>query len=307
MAGSILITGGSGFLGSNLIEFFILNTDYRIFSISREEIEVDHPPERFISVKHDLSNPLAGDLKAKLGEVEYIIHLAGSSDVKKSVEFPVDTFKNNVITAINLLEFARLNIPELKQFLFFSTAEVFGPSEDNKKFKEDDRHNPHSPYAASKSAAQEICLSYFRSYELPVLITHVMNIYGKFQVKDKFISKMIRMISSGEKVSLHASGGPDKRNYLHVQDICDSIFFLMRNGTAGEKYNIVSETDTDNLEIAMIISKILNKDLNYKLVRPTPGHKHHTLSLLDGSKLREMGWKSKIPLETGLRDFINNE
>ena len=307
MTKSVLITGGSGFLGSNLIEFFVLNTDYKIFSISRRKIKSDYPSERFTSIKHDLLRPLDGDLKAKLSKVEYIIHLAGSSDVENSARAPAETYKNNVITTINLLEFARLNVNKIKQFLFFSTAEIFGPSEDSRKFKESDRYNPCSLYAASKIAAQEICFTYSKFYDLPLIVTYVMNIYGKSQIKNKFISKMIKMISKEEKVFLHANSGPDKRNYLHVQDICDSILFLMNNGVAGEKYNIVSEEDTDNLEIATIISKIFDKKLNYELVKPSEKYEHHTLSLLDGSKLKKMGWKSKIPLESGLRNFIKNE
>tara|TARA_R110000744_G_scaffold160108_1_gene276362 strand:- start:235 stop:582 length:348 start_codon:yes stop_codon:yes gene_type:complete len=115
------------------------------------------------------------------------------------------------------------------------------------------------------------------------------------------------MISNGEKVFLHANNGPSQRNYLHVQDICDAILFLMNKATVGERYNIVSDTDTNNLEIAKMIAKILNRKLEYELIAPTRERKHYALSLLDGSKLRDLGWRPKVPMEVGLREFINNE
>tara|TARA_R110000765_G_scaffold426485_3_gene542293 strand:- start:368 stop:1300 length:933 start_codon:yes stop_codon:yes gene_type:complete len=304
---NILITGAEGFLGSNLIDFLMHNTNHKIFSISKNKIYADYPPERFVSIKHNLLNSFSDDLKIELKEINYIIHLAGSSDVERSRQYPVESIKNNVIVTTNLLEFARVNTSKLKQFLFFSTAEVFGPSKNNKRFKESDAYTPHSPYAVTKAAAQEMCLSYFRTYDLPVAITHVMNTYGKSQAENKFIPKMTKMISNGEKVFLHANNGPSQRNYLHVQDICDAILFLMNKATVGERYNIVSDTDTNNLEIAKMIAKILNRKLEYELIAPTRERKHYALSLLDGSKLRDLGWRPKVPMEVGLREFINNE
>ena len=192
----------------------------------------------------------------------------------------------------------------LKQFLFFSTAESFGPSYDNRQFKEIDRSNAQSPYAATKAAAAEMCKMYFNVFSIPTVITYVMNVYGKNQAANKFIPKMVNLISKEEEVVLHANSGPDKRNYLHVDDVSSAICFLITNGVAGENYNIISDCYTNNLEIATIISNILQKELKFELAA---SNKHHTRSLLDGTKLTDLGWRSKISLETGLRKYIKND
>ena len=304
MSHKVLITGTQGFLGSNLIEFLYTYTDYKIYSISRTKICKNYSSDRFVSIEHNLLNPLGSDLISTLSEVDYIIHLAGSSNVQRSLENPFETFQNNVFITTQLLEFVRRHIKGLKQFLFFSTAESFGPSYDLEHFKETDKSNALSPYAATKVAASEMCKMYFNVFKVPTIVTYVMNVYGKNQESNKFIPKMVDLISKEELVVLHANNGPDKRNYLHVDDISDAIHFLIANGTAGENYNIVSDRYTDNLEIATIISDILQKRLKFEL---EASNKHHTLSLLDGTKLAEMGWYPKISLERGLRKYINND
>jgi len=304
MSQKILITGTQGFLGSNLIEFLYEYTDYKIYSISRTKIDKEYNSNRFVSIEHDLLNPLSDDLVPVLSDMDYVIHLAGSSNVQRSLESPFETFQNNVFVTAQLLEFVRKHIKDLKQFLFFSTAESFGPSYDNRQFKEIDRSNAQSPYAATKAAAAEMCKMYFNVFSIPTVITYVMNVYGKNQAANKFIPKMVNLISKEEEVVLHANSGPDKRNYLHVDDVSSAICFLITNGVAGENYNIISDCYTNNLEIATIISNILQKELKFELAA---SNKHHTRSLLDGTKLTDLGWRSKISLETGLRKYIKND
>ena len=303
MSQKILVTGTQGFLGSNLVEFLYSYTDYKIYSISRTKITKEYTSDRFVSIEHDLLNPLGDDLVLMLSDVDYVVHLAGSSNVQRSLENPYETFQNNVIITTQLLEFVRKHIKNLKQFLFFSTAESFGPSYGIRQFKETDRSNALSPYAATKAAAAEMCKMYFNVFKVPTVVTYVMNVYGKNQALDKFVPKMVNLISKEELVILHANNGPDKRNYLHVDDISDAIHFLIVNGVAGENYNIISDRYTDNLEIATIISNILQKELKFELAS---SNNHHTLSLLDGTKLTDIGWRPKISLETGLRKYINN-
>ena len=301
---NLLLTGAEGYLGSNFVEYFLKHTNYKIFCMSRNLIDKHCYGNRFVSIKQDMTMPFDSHVASYLNEIDYIVHLAGSSDVALTNACPMGAIRSNVFLTTNFLETVRANMKNLKKFLFFSSAEVFGASMENTLFKETDICNPSSIYAVTKYASQEICLAYHRAYSVPTVITNVMNIYGSDQPKSKFIPKIIDIISNDGTVSLHANNGPDVRNYLHVNDVASAVSFLLVNGKVGEKYNIASDEYLDNLEIAKKISKILNKELKYTCIS---SKKHHTLSLLDGSKLQRLGWSSGISMEEGLRRTIGGE
>lgn len=307
MKKTILVTGSKGFVGSNLVTYLLERTEFNIICISRSKMDLDKYQDRLISIEHDLTEKIPVTELEILQKVDYIVHLAGSSCVKTSYEQPLDTIIDNVSLTTNLLDFARSNIPDLKKFLVLSTAEVFGPSKDKYRFKEQDEHNPKSPYALTKSLIGQICHLYYDLYGVPIIVSNIMNIYGKNQKDNKFIPLVARLIKNKEKVSLHASEGPDKRNYLHVDDINSAIIFLLSKGSEGQSYNVVSDKYTDNLEISIMISDLLNRQLDYILVKPQTKNLHHTLSLLDGNKMKELGWSETIDLKEGLRRVLEDE
>jgi nucleoside-diphosphate-sugar epimerase len=304
MTSKILVTGASGFLGRNLLEYLYENTDFKICAMSRSSIEESYPSNRFSSLLQDLSCPIEDSMVEILSDVEYIIHLAGSSDVKLSLEYPVDAFNNNVVATINMLEFANRHIPNLRKFIFFSTAEVFGPSKEGERFKEIASKSPKNPYAFTKYAAEQMCRMYSKVYQIPLIVTYAMNVYGKNQSKHKFIPKMIRKISNDEVVTLHANPMPDKRNYLHVDDVSSALNFVIINAPVGEDYNIVSDVETNNLEIAIAISNFLGVKLKFELKSSAT---HHTKSILCNHKLKTLGWSPKVPLHSGLGRYINDK
>jgi dTDP-glucose 4,6-dehydratase len=301
----ILITGGGGFIGRNLISFLLKNTDHQIVSINRSEtMGLYEGNDRLKIIYCDLKDPIGRALE-KTGEIDYIIHFAGSTDAKKSTVEPIKFVMNNVVGTANLLEYARRNATNLKKFLYFSTAEVFGGAPTGTIFKEDDAPSPQSPYAATKIAAEQLCAAYMHTYGLPVVVAYSMNSYGPHQAEDKFIPLMIKKISMGEKtdICLNPEGDvPNRRNYLHVDDLCDSIMFLIERGIAGEKYNISADVESNNLEVAQMLAKILNKKLNYRLVKTV--HNHLVLPRLSGEKLHQLGWHQKKTLEEGLKGLI---
>ena len=296
-----MITGAQGFLGSNFVKYLYDNTDHKIYAVSRSPIRESYHESRFFPIIQDLNEPYGDLMTQVLSEIDYVVHFAGSSNVQRSNQHPLETFNNNVVMTTKLLEIARTHMPSLKQFIFFSTAEVFGPSIGGFRFSEDHRKNPQSPYASTKLAAAEMCKMYFSSYKVPTVITYVMNVFGKNQSHDKFIPKIIKKINEDQEIVLHANSGPDRRNYLHVDDISNAILFIMNKADPGSSYNIVSDVYSDNLEIAKLIASILKKDLKFKL---ESSDKHHTLSLLDGDNLENLGWKPRIPLHVGLRKYI---
>ena len=304
MTVKVLITGANGFLGSNLVEYFYKNTNYKIFALSRNSVERKISSSRIQYVCKDLVENNIADADGMPIDVDYVIHLAGSSNVKNSFKYPLQCFNDNVIATSNLLEWCRNLKQKTKKFIFFSTAEVFGDSDKDTKFSEYNSKSPQSPYAYTKMMAEDACKMYKNIYNIPVIITYTMNIYGKNQSNYKFIPKIIDLITNSQEVALHGKSNANKRNYLHVDDACDAVHFILDNGMVGEKYNIVSDKCTDNLQIALLLAKLLDKKLKYKIVY---SQQHHAKSILCNSKLEKLGWLPKISLEAGLKKYINEK
>tara|TARA_R110002051_G_scaffold25620_1_gene62537 strand:+ start:10162 stop:11112 length:951 start_codon:yes stop_codon:yes gene_type:complete len=304
----VLITGAGGFLGSSLADFLLRETDYKIISLNKPGRSSRlYRNDRVKVIHHDLKKPMGIRCLQEIGEVDYIIHFAASTNVKKSIEEPADFVMNNILGTVNLLEYARENVKNLKQFLYFSTAEVFGRGAPGMIFKEDNAPLSYSPYAATKIGAQELCLSYKNTFNMPVVITYAMNTYGPYQSQDKFIPLIVRKILREEKVFIHLNTNgtaPNRRNYLHVDDLCDAILFLSHHGISGEKYNIAAAEESDNLKLAQIISRLLGKKLNYELIEQEQNSL--VLPRLSGEKLQKLGWQQKKTLEEGLKELVES-
>jgi len=300
---NILITGASGFIGRNLIEYLISNTDYRIISLSRKEHHYDNH-DRITKITHDMRLPIDEKTINQIGEVDYIIHLAAATDAKESTVNPLKYVQDNIIGTLNLLEYARHNLKKIKKIIYFNTAEVFGPSSKNTVFFEDQSYNAINPYAATKIGAQEMCLAYQRLYNLPILITYTANSFGPGQNSTKFIPLIINKISANQVVDIHtdSSKRPIRRNYLDVEDICSATLFLMKKGPPGEKYNVVAAKNVDNLEIAQILAFFMKKELKHRLIYSEDSLL--ALPMLSGQKLRNLGWKQPKTLEKGLKELI---
>ena len=301
----VLITGASGFLGRNFIELLLSHHDHTIVALSRtpEDIGIFHPRVQVVS--HDLQHPFGDDLIAQVGGVDYIIHFAAATNAQESSRNPLSFVMNNMVGTAHLLEFARASHQNLKQFLFFSTAEVFGPAPTGTVFNEESRLNPLSPYAATKIGAQELCMAYKNTFGLPTIIAYAMNSFGPYQSSEKFVPLVVEKILKGEEVSIHLNPegtAPNRRNYLHVKDMCDAIYFLMKRGQPGEKYNIASAQETDNLHLAQLIARLLDKKLHYALDSESP--RPLALPRLSGEKLYHLGWREKRTLEEGMHEYL---
>jgi len=321
MEKNVLITGGAGFIGHHLVEHILNNTNYNIVSLDRidtscnlsrlQEIIVSNPKHknRVKIVWHDLKSEINKHVASQLGKIDFILHLAAGSHVDRSIKNPVGFVMDNVVGTTNLLEYARHYLPDLEVFLNFSTDEVFGPAEGTEKFKEDDRHNPCNPYSATKSAAEQICNAYAVSYGIPVITTHTMNVYGLRQSREKFIPLLVHKLSNDEKVEIHTdeNGTIGSRKYLHTSDVSSAVLFLLDNGIVGQKYNISSNEEISNLDLAKKISKIMGKELKYDLVNPSKTRgKNDIRYSISGDKLKSLGWEQKIYLDDGLQQIIRN-
>jgi len=312
-----IITGGCGFIGHHTVEHFAKNTDYELIIIDRlsyaskgydrlRDTGVFHLLRTFC---YDLANPISAGLFYELdsNNVEVIIHIAAETHVDNSIDTPVPFVENNIKSTLNLLEYAR-RLPKLQHFIYFSTDEVYGSAADGQAYKETDPHKPSNPYSASKSAAEMICQSYFNTYGIPLYVMNVMNAFGERQHPEKFIPLCIDKIQKGETLTIHAYPGAERagsRWYIHARNIAAAVLFVLKNGERGEKYNVQGEAEVDNLEIAKFVAKELGQELKY-VMHDNPGSRpgHDLRYALDGTKLREMGWKLPLTFEESLRRTV---
>ncbi len=317
---NVLITGGCGFIGHHFVEHLIINTDWNIIIIDKlnyasmgfarlkEPIFNDCiKTERLKVLTWDLTNEISTGLCKELKNVQIIVHMAAETHVDNSIETPVPFIHNNIMSTVNILEYAR-KLKNLETFFYFSTDEVYGPALGDKMFKEDERHNPTNPYSASKSGAEQICIAYHNTYRLPIIRVNVMNAFGEKQHIEKFIPKVIKKILNNETVYIHSY--PDKtlsgtRYYIHARNIAAGVLFLLDKGAIGESYNLTGEKEISNLDMAKYIAHVMNKELKYEMVDFHSSRPGHDLRYgLDGSKMFDMGWTLPINFEDSLRKTI---
>lgn len=314
----LVLTGGCGFIGHHFVEHVYKNTDWDIiildklsyasngFERLRDTNLFDNKRIKVFTI--DLVNPISEGIVQEIGnDVDYIVHMAAETHVDNSIKRPKEFIDSNIIGTFNMLEYAR-NLKNLKQFFYFSTDEVFGPALGDTLYKEWDRHKPTNPYSASKSAAEQICIAYENTYHLPLIIVNVMNAFGERQHVEKFIPLCIKKILNNETIEIHSY--PDKKSsgtrfYIHGRNIASAVLFLIKNGTLGEKYNIAGEREVSNLEMAQMIAKFMNKELNYKMVDFHSDRPGHDLRYgLDGNKLFNMGFKLPVNFEESLKKTV---
>jgi dTDP-glucose 4,6-dehydratase len=325
---TILITGAGGAIGVHLIAHILEITNWRIIAV--DSFKSEHkgyfdrlanlykllPPEmvkedtlgkRLTILTHDLNAPFTERELAAVSRVDYIVNLASRSDVQNSIDDPLPFVRNNTELMLNILEAARVLQPET--FLHFSTDEVYGPApKDSGGHKEWDTILPSNPYSASKAAQEAYAIAWWRSFNLPLILTNTMNNFGEMQAPSKFPAMIQQKLEAGEEIIVHAAddGEVGTRFYLHSRNSADAIVFILRNvpaelHTPGEldrpvRLNIVGDKQVSNEELVVAIAELMEKDPNYRKVNfhdHNPGHDLHYG--LDGAELTELGW---VPPET---------
>ena len=316
----ILISGGAGFIGHHVIYNLLKETDYEIISIDRLDYSGSYSRiqqiveknkswnKRVRVVWHDLKaeiNPLTVN---RINNPDVILHLAAASHVDRSITDPMSFVLDNVVGTVNLLNYAR-DLKKLEKFVYFSTDEVFGPAPTNIRYKEDDRYNSGNPYAASKAGAEEMCVAFKNTYNMPIIITHTMNVFGERQHPEKYLPKIINYVLNKKILTIHSNKNKTKagsRFYIHAQDVADAVHFILSKGKVGEKYNIVGSKELDNLQLAQIIATHLGKKLKYKFVDFHSARPGHDLRYaLSGSKLKKMGWQPRKNIEQRIKETVD--
>lgn len=317
----VLVTGGVGFIGHHLISSILKTTDWEIVTLDRLDISgnlnrlVDlngweHNKKRIHYVYHDLKSPLNEFVCGIIGDVDYVFHLAASTHVDRSITDPVSFAMDNVIGTTNLLNWARTQ-KNLKLFFNFNTDEVFGPAPVGYASKEDDSFHPSNPYSSSKVGQWAQGYAFFVTYGLPVITTFTMNNFGERQHPEKLVPKCIRSVVNQTSMPIFAELDDGKlksvgsRYWLHCQATAEAILFLCKHGNAGEDYNIIGFDELTNMEICEKIASIVGKPLIPELVdfhHSRPGHDRRYA--LDGSKMRDMGFKPSMTMDESLERTV---
>jgi dTDP-glucose 4,6-dehydratase len=318
---TILITGAAGFIGRHLVQRVLETTDWRIVALDGLSYAADtlklvhdhaYDKSRVRLLWHDLRAPLSEDLIASIGDVDYVANVASASHVDRSISDPAVFFLNNASLIANMLEYARATRPE--KFLQVSTDEVFGPAYAGYCHKEWDPHVPSNPYSASKSAQEALCIAYWRTYGLPLIITNTMNNFGEGQHPEKFVPMIVRKLLADEEIAVHGKWVdeefiPGSRYWLHASSHADALIYLLSNMEPARypdtdrpsRWNVVGDCEVDNLEMVGKIGAILGK--RPKVSRDDfhssrPGH--DLRYALDGEKLKAEGWSPRMDFEESL-------
>jgi dTDP-glucose 4,6-dehydratase len=323
----VLLTGGAGGIGVHVVAHLLDCTDWRITVLDSLRHKGDrgrltsfcgaHPGWGRVTVlQHDLVCPISPALKAEIGPVDYILHLAALSDVGFSVQNPRYTIVNNVESTVTMLDYAAAT--DHTAFVYFSTDEVYGPLADGcDGHKEWDVLRPSNPYAASKAAGELFAYAYWRAGLVNLIITNTTNNFGETQGVSKYPAMTQAKLARGEKVTVHTSGAEiGSRYYLHSRNAADALLHVLETTTPhrhvqGEvdepdKYHIVGDEKLNNLELAQLVAELMGKPLDYELVDCHQGNAAHDIhyAMVD-TKLRASGWKPPVSLRESMKTTID--
>ena len=306
----ILVTGGCGFIGSNFIKHMLDTYDYKITNIDkltyagrRENLEDNydmHPNYYF--AKGDINE---SDLLEHLIEsrnIDTIINFAAESHVDRSIENSDEFINTNINGTHTLLKL--LHKFPIKKFIQISTDEVYGTlGEYDNPFTENTSLAPNSPYAASKTAADLLCRSFYETYKYPIMITRCSNNYGPNQYPEKLIPLMIKNAKEGKNLPVYGDGR-NIRDWVHVQDHCEAIDAVLHKGKDGEVYNIGGKCELRNIEIVNTILKGLHKSEDLiEFVEDRLGHDWRYAMDIDKISY-ELDWEPKITFEEVIGELL---
>ena len=322
MKNTIIVTGGLGFIGSNLIKllidkkFYVVNIDKVTYSANFYNVRDVLKTKKYKFIKCDLNN------QKKLYQIflkyqpKGIFNLAAETHVDRSIDGPEIFIKSNIQGVFNLLEAFKKYFKKKKKvkLIHISTDEVYG---DILKGRSNEKHsyNPSSPYAASKASSDHLVQSYIRTYKVPAIITNCSNNYGPKQYPEKLIPKLIYNIINNINLPIYGNG-KNSREWIFVKDHCEALLKIYNKGKVGEFYNIGSNKNLTNIEIAKILLKIAKKKFNINTtslityVKDRPGH--DIRYAIDSDKIKKkLNWHPKTEILEGLEKtfswYLNNQ
>lgn len=331
---TLFITGGAGFIGSNLVRLALAQTEARVVVIDKltyaghlENLAgLDQNP-RFVFVRADIVDRSALEAVFQQYQPTALCNLAAETHVDRSIDDPSAFITTNVVGTFQLLEVTRHYLTRLEarardrfRFLHVSTDEVYGTLDATDLFSETTAYAPNSPYAASKAGADHLVRAYYETYRVPAIITNCSNNYGPYQFPEKLIPLMLLNAIEGKPLPIYGDG-KNIRDWLYVEDHCAGILLALQQGKVGEKYNIGGGNERTNLQIVESLCILLEESLpaarnpalaakgltSYAALKTfvpdRPGHDRRYA--IDASKIRqELGWTPRHDFASGLRQTI---
>ena len=309
---TIVITGGLGFIGSNLINilskknYFIINIDKVTYASNFNNISSNIKNYKFY--KEDINNQ--NFIKKILDKYNpsLIFNLAAETHVDRSIDGPKQFINSNICGVFNLLEATRKFKKKIK-LIHVSTDEVYGDIINNKSSKETDAYNPSSPYSASKASGDLLIKSYVRTYKIPAIITNCCNNYGPNQYPEKLIPTIIYKIINNKPITIYGNGR-NIREWIHVEDHCSALIKISEKGILGDNYNIGSGIELNNIDIVKkIIYSFKEIDINlankakFIFIKDRPGH--DLRYSLNSSKIKKkLKWDCKYNFDKEIKKII---
>ena len=319
----VIITGGSGFIGSNLVDYlikkryFVVNLDKLTYSSNRYKNKIRNK-KNYKLIKIDIVNKSKIIKIIKKYKPKVIFNLAAETHVDRSIDGPSSFIHTNIIGTFNLLESLRfLKKKKISpKLIHVSTDEVYGDIKKEVRSDENYKYEPSSPYSASKASADHLVKSYIRTYKLNAVISNCCNNYGPYQFPEKLIPKMISNIFNNKELPIYGKGR-NSREWIHVLDHCEALFTLYLKGKNGESYNVGSGINLRNIDLVKKLLKIcksmkivIGNKAQIKFVKDRPGHDFRYA--LNNKKIyKYLKWKPKINFEKGLKEtitwYLNNK
>ena len=318
----LLITGGAGFIGSNVIHHIIdkpdieqlVNLDCLTYAGHLGSLEKVKRHPKYTFEKVDLREKPAVLEVIKLHAITHVMHLAAESHVDRSITGPADFIQTNVVGTFNLLEACRTiwtNSGSAHRFHHVSTDEVYGSLGPSGSFTEATPYAPNSPYSASKASSDMLVRAYHHTYGLPTVITNCSNNYGPYQFPEKLIPVVIQSVMARKPVPVYGDG-MNVRDWLYVRDHAEALWQVLTRGRLGETYNIGGHNEWANIRIVELICDLID-ELSPRLggnsrklitfVKDRPGHDRRYA--IDASKIqKDLGWVPAHKFEQGIRETV---
>ena len=305
MSEKILVTGGCGFIGSSFVRtvleerpgWEVVNLDKLTYAGRLENLADVAGDPRYRFVKGDICDPEA--VRDAMDGCTMAVNFAAETHVDRSLLGAAHFIDTDIKGVLVLLEEARR--VGLSRFVQISTDEVYGSIESG-SFTETSLLNPRNPYSASKAGGDRLAYAYAATYGVPVIITRASNNYGPYQYPEKLIPLFVTNALRDQPLPLYGDG-LNIRDWLHVQDHCRAVLFLLEHGRPGEVYNVSGGNERQNIELTRFVLAILGKPET--LIRPVPDRVGHDRRYsLDAAKLRAAGWAPQVLFEEGIKETV---